>query len=232
MASLCMTTVHSSLGVSSFFNNKLQGELKTKTNVTGTKPFSITVQCSQQKEEKPQKESRRELVLRSSSAAMLAAIFHFGGTRPSFIGVSRSPPGLALCPSTPNCISTSEELNDPGHFVPPWTYNPAEGRGRKNPASQTQAMQELVEVVQTTKPDGFVPTIVKQTDDYLYVEYESNLLGFVDDVEFWFPPNSKESLVEYRSASRLGESDFDINRKRIRALRVELQKKGWASIGF
>ena len=27
---------------------------------------------------------------------------------------------LALCPSTPNCIATSEETNDPDHFVPPW----------------------------------------------------------------------------------------------------------------
>lgn len=38
---------------------------------------------------------------------------------------------------------------------------------------------------------------------------------FVDDVEFWFPPN-KGSTVEYRSASRLGNFDFDLNRKRIK----------------
>lgn len=38
--------------------------------------------------------------------------------------------------------------------------------------------------------------------------------------------------MEYRSASRIGESDGDINRKRIRAIRQELQKKGWQSIGF
>lgn len=38
---------------------------------------------------------------------------------------------------------------------------------------------------------------------------------FVDDVEFWFPPG-RDSVVEYRSASRLGNFDFDINRKRIK----------------
>lgn len=27
---------------------------------------------------------------------------------------------LALCPSSPNCVATSEELNDPTHYVPPW----------------------------------------------------------------------------------------------------------------
>ena len=35
-----------------------------------------------------------------------------------------------------------------------------------------------------------------------------------------------------RSASRIGESDGDANRKRIKALRVELQKKGWRSVGY
>lgn len=41
------------------------------------------------------------------------------------------------------------------------------------------------------------------------------LSQFVDDVEFWFPPG-KKSIVEYRSASRVGNYDFDINRKRIK----------------
>ena len=38
--------------------------------------------------------------------------------------------------------------------------------------------------------------------------------------------------VEYRSASRIGESDGDVNRKRIRAIRQQLEKKGWRSTGF
>ena len=54
---------------------------------------------------------------------------------------------------------------------------------------------------------------------------------FIDDVEFWFPGGGKTN-VEYRSASRIGESDGDVNRKRIKALREELQKKGWKSVGF
>lgn len=46
-------------------------------------------------------------------------------------------------------------------------------------------------------------------------------MGFVDDVEFYFRPDG--STVEYRSASRIGEGDFDVNRKRIRDIRVALQ---------
>ncbi|KAJ9517662.1 hypothetical protein QJQ45_025141 [Haematococcus lacustris] len=138
---------------------------------------------------------------------------------------------LALCPSTPNCVSTAEEANDPQHYIPPWTYNPQDGPRGRQPVSQEQAMQELRGVVEKLSPDGFTPKVVKQDADFLYVEYSSPLLGFVDDVEFWFKPGPNYR-VEYRSASRIGESDGNINRKRIRAIRQELEKKGWSSVGF
>lgn len=86
--------------------------------------------------------------------------------------------------------------------------------------------------VTSAKPDNYTATVIKQTDDYLYVEYKSALLGKVDDVEFWFPEDkAKDGIVEYRSASRQGKDGgkSDSNRKRIRELRKELQKKGWAS---
>ena len=35
-----------------------------------------------------------------------------------------------------------------------------------------------------------------------------------------------------RSASRVGSRDGNANRKRIKALRLELQKKGWKSVGY
>ncbi|KAL4439917.1 hypothetical protein ABPG75_002918 [Micractinium tetrahymenae] len=179
--------------------------------------------------------SRREVVLRSVNVAVLGAIFTWGAApRPSGLGIQDYGGGLrtlGLCPPSPNCISTAEEANDPQHYVPQWTYNPEEGRGRKNPATREQAMKELVEVVKSSKPDGFTPTIIKQTDDYLYAEFQSPTFGFIDDVEFFFP-SDKPGIVEYRSASRIGESDGNINRKRIKALRVELQKKGWKSIGY
>jgi uncharacterized protein (DUF1499 family) len=171
----------------------------------------------------------------SVNIAVVAALFNIGAApRPSTIGVQDYGGGiktLGLCPPSPNCISTAEELNDEGHYVPAWTYNPEEGRGKKKPATQAQAMQELVDVVSNTTPDGFTHKIVKQNDDYLYVEYESPTFGFIDDVEFFFPGGDR-SQVEYRSASRIGESDGDINRKRIKAIRVELQKKGWKSLGY
>ncbi|XP_057523448.1 uncharacterized protein LOC130803264 isoform X1 [Amaranthus tricolor] len=190
--------------------------------------------CSLSCEEEPQKKklndpiNRRELILRSSELATLGAIFHFSGTKPSYLGVQKSPPSLALCPATNNCISTSESTSDLNHYAPPWNYNPEGGRGSKNPVSKEVAMQELLEVIKSTKPDKFTPKIMEKKDDYVRVEYESPIMGFVDDVEFWFPPG-KKSILEYRSASRFGSFDFDVNRKRIKVLRQELEKKGWAS---
>ena len=78
------------------------------------------------------------------------------------------------------------------------------------------------------------PTIVERTNDYMRVEYKSKVFGFVDDVEFWFPPDdeTRRSRVEYRSASRVGESDLDANRKRIKCLRQAFAPEGWKSVGF
>jgi len=47
----------------------------------------------------------------------------------------------------------------------------------KGPVPVEQAMQELVDVVKTLKPDGFEANIVKQDKDYLYVEYQSPTFG-------------------------------------------------------
>lgn len=62
-------------------------------------------------------------MLRSVNVAVLAAIFNVGASpRPSGLGIQDygSVKTLALCPSSPNCIATSEEANDPTHYVPAW----------------------------------------------------------------------------------------------------------------
>eukprot|EP00262_Sarcandra_glabra_P015390 TRINITY_DN473_c0_g1_i2.p2 TRINITY_DN473_c0_g1~~TRINITY_DN473_c0_g1_i2.p2 ORF type:complete len:204 (+),score=32.42 TRINITY_DN473_c0_g1_i2:39-650(+) len=184
-----------------------------------SRPFPFII--SQQKKS-PEQIGRREIILRSSEIAVIAAIFHFSGTKPNYLGVQKNPPALALCPATNNCISTSEELSDLTHYAPPWNYNPEDGRGKKKPVSREEALAELLQVIKSTKPDNFTPRIMEKKDDYIRVEYESPILGFVDDVEFWFPPG-KKPIVEYRSAARLGNFDFDANRKRIKILRL------WAS---
>jgi len=62
--------------------------------------------------------------------------------------------------------------------------------------------------------------IVESTPGYLYVQYTTSIMKFVDDVEFWFDP--KAQTIQVRSASRVGESDLGVNRKRVEAVRQAL----------
>ena len=57
---------------------------------------------------------------------------------------------------------------------------------------------------------------------YLYAEFKSAGLGFVDDVEFAL--DEKASIIHVRSASRMGMRDFNVNRARIDSIRAQLGK--------
>ncbi|HEY9647011.1 MAG TPA: DUF1499 domain-containing protein, partial [Chroococcidiopsis sp.] len=63
--------------------------------------------------------------------------------------------------------------------------------------------------------------IITATSDYLYAEFSSKLMGFVDDVEFYLSP--ADGVIHVRSASRLGQSDLGVNRKRIEDIRAAFE---------
>ena len=126
----------------------------------------------------------------------------FSGTRPDNLGVTNGR--LKPPPSSPNAVSS--QAQDASHAIAPLSYSSSRGR----------AMDALVKIVEATPRTR----IVSRTQDYLYAEYQSALMGFVDDVEFWFEPNAK--LIQVRSASRLGYSDFGVNRARIEDIRRKL----------
>jgi uncharacterized protein (DUF1499 family) len=60
--------------------------------------------------------------------------------------------------------------------------------------------------------------LIEQDANYLRAEFSSQVLRFVDDVEFLLG----EQAVDVRSASRLGYSDLGVNRQRIEDLRQRL----------
>jgi uncharacterized protein (DUF1499 family) len=60
--------------------------------------------------------------------------------------------------------------------------------------------------------------IVESRPDYLYAEFQTRWLKFVDDVEFL--PDQSRQVIEMRSASRLGRKDFGVNRKRLEQVRA------------
>lgn len=124
----------------------------------------------------------------------------FPGKRPRNLGVNNGR--LASCPHKPNCVSS--QAIDRKHQVAPFSGGP----------DKSSAMQKLKAIIQGMPRT----TVVKSTGDYLYVEFATKTLGFVDDVEF-FHDGTK---IQVRSASRLGYSDLGVNRKRVEAIRTAL----------
>jgi uncharacterized protein (DUF1499 family) len=80
----------------------------------------------------------------------------------------------------------------------------------KNPR---ETFARLVQAVKAT-PGA---SVIKQDPNYLYAEFQTPLLKFVDDVEFLLDEGN--AVIHVRSASRLGRKDFGVNRKRIETLR-------------
>lgn len=156
---------------------------------------------------RPPSPSPRDVVLQTPLAGglFLAALFNWGASpRPSGLGVTDYGSGvksLGLCPATKNCISTAEAANDMNHYVPGWNYAPEDGRAMREQVSQSQAMAELKEVVMSTNPDKFTPTIVQETEDYLYVEYESPTFGVSASVPRSLGEREKRDGLAWQAAT-------------------------------
>ncbi len=135
-------------------------------------------------------------------SGLIFCIFIFGcsGSRPTNLGVDNG--GLTPCPEKPNCVSS--QAKDNKHFCESFPYS----------IEKSVAFNCLKEIISAQKRT----TIVFETDNYLHVEFKTALFRFVDDVEFYFPEN--EPVVHFRSASRLGHSDFGVNKKRIENIRI------------
>lgn len=128
------------------------------------------------------------------------------GTRPENLGLRLEK--LAACPLTPNCVSSQSE--DSEHYIKPLTYQ----------SSATEAIAQLKNIIADRERAKLIA--FDQTANYLYAEFTSRWMGFVDDVEFYV--NDKEKKIELRSASRLGESDLGVNRQRLESIREQFEK--------
>lgn len=62
--------------------------------------------------------------------------------------------------------------------------------------------------------------VIKSDPGYLYVQFTTRWMKFVDDCEFWFDPRA--GVIQVRSASRMGRKDFGVNRERVEAIRARL----------
>jgi uncharacterized protein (DUF1499 family) len=117
----------------------------------------------------------------------------FSWKRPENLGVRDGK--LAPCKRSPNCVSSQANPSDREHYIAPLH-------------GTLESVKNAVRALPRT-------TIVKQEKDYLYAEFRTRLLRYVDDVEFFFDGQ----VIQVRSCSRLGRRDFGVNRKRVDELR-------------
>ena len=145
-------------------------------------------------------------------AVLLAAqLGGFSGHAPEHLGVRD---GKLRAPSkTPNSVSSQAGLwpQHPMHEEARIAPLPLRGDG---PATLAR-IRQIVEAMPGAK-------VVQSRDDYLYVQFSTRWMKFVDDAEFWFDPAA--GVVQVRSASRVGRKDFGVNRERIEAIRQALAK--------
>ncbi len=104
------------------------------------------------------------------------------------------------CGDKPNCVSTQDSRQE--HYLEPFML-------------AESATLDAIEQVALKLPGA--KTAVKDAD-YLRIECTSKIMRFVDDLELKI--NDDKLIV--RSESRLGYSDFGVNRKRANQLRKEL----------
>ena len=123
----------------------------------------------------------------------------FSGHRPDGIGAAAGR--LAACPNKPNCVSSRS--TDVRHAIAPLNFS---GDARA-------AMARLKSIVRAMPGT----TLISQRPEYFYAEFRTRIMGFVDDVEFLL--DERANIVQVRSSSRLGYSDFGANRRRIEAIR-------------
>ena len=131
--------------------------------------------------------------MKKSLFSLIPFLTACAGEPPQNIGVQNGR--LTACPESPNCVSSFE--SDAEHGIQPLQ------------ASLRQVEQVLLGLDEAN--------IVESTDGYLYAEFTSRLMRYVDDVEFL--EDSTAGVIHVRSASRLGYTDLGANRKRIENIR-------------
>jgi uncharacterized protein (DUF1499 family) len=148
------------------------------------------------------------------SILLLSSVLLAGcsGTSPT-LGISDGQ--LKPCPESPNCVSS--QATDKQHTIAPIVFN----------GTVKQAQTQLLTVINTWDRSKVI--VVKE--DYIRVEFTSAIMRFIDDVEFYFPTlsmakdNTEKTVIQVRSASRIGESDLGVNRERIEKITEQLTDK-------
>ncbi len=143
---------------------------------------------------------------RGAWAAAVGLVLAVTGSSP---GPARAapPPRLAPCPASPNCVSS--QATDGPHRVEPIPFS----------GEASRAVARMRAVVEREKR----ARVVRSDETSLRAEFTSALFRFVDDVDVVADPD--RSVLEIRSASRVGTSDLGVNRRRVERLRAAFSRE-------
>lgn len=120
-----------------------------------------------------------------------------------------APRALPPCPETPNCVSSQARPDDAQHSIEPLRFT-------GDAAASWEVLRRSLRVMPRTR-------IIEDTGEYLHAEAKSLIFRFVDDLECAL--DRAKSVIHVRSASRVGRSDFGVNRKRVEKLRLLMAGK-------
>ncbi|MGY8907079.1 MAG: DUF1499 domain-containing protein [Pseudomonadales bacterium] len=120
------------------------------------------------------------------------------------LGLSKGQ--LIECGKNPNCVS-SQTTQSSMRIAP---INASD-----TPELTWLMLRDLVETI----PQAI---LISENETYRHYQFTTPLMGFIDDVELLY--DRKKQLIQVKSASRVGQSDFGANRKRVELLREGLNK--------
>ena len=131
----------------------------------------------------------------------------FAGKRPADLGWNNG--SFRAADWRPNWVSSKADLKDEKHYTLPLAAG-------GDPKRAWSALQSVVAAMPRA-------TVVTDKNGYMHVEFASSRMGFVDDAEFAL--DEKAGVIQVLSGARMGVRDFDVNRKRVEAIRADLEAK-------
>ena len=126
--------------------------------------------------------------------------------RPSDLGLTAAGT-LRPCPGTPNCVCS--EFADSDAVIAAIEFQ----------GDPIDAWKNWLMTV-AAAPGA---SLVTSQDSYLHAEFVTPWMRFVDDVECRL--DYEHNLIHVRSASRVGRSDMQKNRRRVELLRTEFARR-------
>lgn len=152
------------------------------------------------------------LVVVLLAALLIGQLGLLQGRAPDNLGVHQGrlrPPA-----ATPNSVSSQATL---------YANHPMRAYAQIAPLALAGSGPATIAKIKAIVEAMLGAAVVKSERGYLYVRFTTRWLRFVDDAEFWFDPAT--NVIQLRSASRVGRSDFGVNRGRIERIRRRLEAR-------